>query len=244
MNNSVRSFAATAAFSVLCAASPLAASTIGPIDLFGLEDANNTATVQFDYDGVDKLTVTLKNTSSFNELITGFAFNAASGVTGIDSFSASGFAGADEWDAFIDPDDVSTPQNAGVFDVGAVSENDKPSSDGNSIQQCLNNGDCNIQSGFPGNALGVTDTGLFEFILAGTGLDTLTAADFWTLAKEENGAAYEFVARFQQTGANGSESDVAVPRPTVVPLPAAGWLLIGGIGGLAALKRRKKAKKA
>lgn len=34
---------------------------------------------------------------------------------------------------------------------------------------------------------------------------------------------------------------VELVRPEVVPLPAAGWLLIAGIGGLAALKRRQKA---
>ena len=32
-----------------------------------------------------------------------------------------------------------------------------------------------------------------------------------------------------------------VPPPEVIPLPAAGWLLLGGLGGLAALKRRRKA---
>ncbi|WP_243641955.1 VPLPA-CTERM sorting domain-containing protein [Rhodovulum steppense] len=34
---------------------------------------------------------------------------------------------------------------------------------------------------------------------------------------------------------------VAYDTPEVVPLPAAGWLLLGGLGGLAALKRRRKA---
>lgn len=29
------------------------------------------------------------------------------------------------------------------------------------------------------------------------------------------------------------------PNPGVIPLPAAGWLMIGGIGGLAALRRKK-----
>lgn len=30
-------------------------------------------------------------------------------------------------------------------------------------------------------------------------------------------------------------------EPEVIPLPAAGWLLLGGLGGLAAIKRRRKA---
>lgn len=47
--------------------------------------------------------------------------------------------------------------------------------------------------------------------------------------------------RVQQVGPNGEDSDKLVATSTpVVPLPAAGWLLLGGIGGIAALKRRKK----
>jgi len=35
--------------------------------------------------------------------------------------------------------------------------------------------------------------------------------------------------------------DIDAISAHVIPLPAAGWLLLGGIGGLAAMKRRKKA---
>jgi hypothetical protein len=31
------------------------------------------------------------------------------------------------------------------------------------------------------------------------------------------------------------------PTPNVIPLPAAGWLLLAGVGGLAAIRRRRKA---
>ena len=40
---------------------------------------------------------------------------------------------------------------------------------------------------------------------------------------------------------HGSDFRVQAIHFEVVPLPAAGWLLLAGIGGLAALKRRKKA---
>jgi hypothetical protein len=43
--------------------------------------------------------------------------------------------------------------------------------------------------------------------------------------------------------ANGLDDDWTVYsfKATPVPLPAAGWLLLGGLGGLVAMKRRKKA---
>ncbi|WP_233493392.1 VPLPA-CTERM sorting domain-containing protein [Ruegeria atlantica] len=37
-----------------------------------------------------------------------------------------------------------------------------------------------------------------------------------------------------------SNLSVYVASPSPIPLPAAGWLLIGGIGGLVALGRRKR----
>jgi hypothetical protein len=50
--------------------------------------------------------------------------------------------------------------------------------------------------------------------------------------------------RFQSANNDeGSDKLVGTPvtPPEVIPLPAAGWLLIGGLAGLAAMKRRRRA---
>lgn len=39
-------------------------------------------------------------------------------------------------------------------------------------------------------------------------------------------------------------ANVEAPEANVIPLPAAGWMLLAGLGGLAAMKRRKKATAA
>jgi hypothetical protein len=39
-----------------------------------------------------------------------------------------------------------------------------------------------------------------------------------------------------------AEFDFEPNTPPAVPLPAAGWMLIAGIGGLVAMKRRQKAR--
>ena len=42
------------------------------------------------------------------------------------------------------------------------------------------------------------------------------------------------------TQENASSSLIVSANISAVPLPAAGWLLIAGVGGLAAMKRRRK----
>lgn len=55
-----------------------------------------------------------------------------------------------------------------------------------------------------------------------------------------------FAARYQSINVNGFTSLAfqGVERPPIsanVPLPAAGWLMLAGLGGLAALRRRRRA---
>jgi hypothetical protein len=67
---------------------------------------------------------------------------------------------------------------------------------------------------------------------------TITGADFasdWNLTGD-----LTFTGPFGKTGSNYAVQFKLV-ETTPIPLPAAGWMLIAGVGGLVALKRRRKA---
>lgn len=76
------------------------------------------------------------------------------------------------------------------------------------------------------NCLGVGFVANCNFV-AGTGAFSVTADSF---------ADFERALRTKLS----SEGVIPPgPNPSVIPLPAAGWLLMAGLGGLAAVKRRK-----
>jgi len=88
--------------------------------------------------------------------------------------------------------------------------------------------------------MGEVDLGIFG---AGESFEittTLTARAYARAFEGENGVgAFSFDP--VNVNAVGLTSSVPTPTMAAVPLPAAGWMLIAGLGGLAAMKRRKKA---
>ncbi|MDZ4138538.1 MAG: VPLPA-CTERM sorting domain-containing protein [Erythrobacter sp.] len=73
---------------------------------------------------------------------------------------------------------------------------------------------------------------LASFITAG---DTSIKVDTFNASQDDN----IFLAAFYVSGEAGFNQPP--PSTSTVPLPAAGWLLVGGLGGLAGLRRRRKA---
>ena len=79
--------------------------------------------------------------------------------------------------------------------------------------------------GGPGNTINATDYANTN-IIGGAGSFATLVSDFSAFP----GAIDAKILR-----------EIKPPGPAPVPLPAAGWLLIAGLGGLAALRRRRKA---
>ncbi len=114
----------------------------------------------------------------------------------------------------------------------------------------------NLGGGVNLNGGGVTsfDIGL-EIGTAGIGSDDFQTFSFTfgqagLVLREANFFDQRMGVRATSTGAPGSgrggSSKVigTVPEPSPIPLPAAGWMLLAGLGGIGAVSRLKKGKKA
>ena len=208
----------------------LAAATLAPavaravpIPISGTGGTTASFTGTFDYDAsTTTVTVTLLNTSpaSLDGAITGFAFNIpdAADVTNV-VFGTS------------DPD----------FDVLGASSFD------NSVNAApLGSFDIGAGTGvsFEGGTPSVSDitpgvSGTWTFAFTGTGLSSLTSADFLSTLSDPTGGntPEDFVVRFQGFADGGSDKVPNGGGGGVVPEP--GTLMLMGLGAASLVARRR-----
>jgi hypothetical protein len=212
-----------AAWSILVVFRPPAKANT--FDMQGVNYPDVGAEVSFLYVGLTntsgQVMLQVANTSSLDAVLTAFAFNLPSNITGAELT----WAPNDHWKIGFHLDEVNTPGQFGLFDVAAVTG---PNFNGGSPNYGITNG----------------NSGQFVIKLLGTGMAALTDNSFLSIISAlENGANVDpqfFITRFQRV--NGDGSDVAIPRSggDPVPEPATIILLGTGLAGIGALRRKKK----
>jgi hypothetical protein len=94
--------------------------------------------------------------------------------------------------------------------------------------------------------IGLFGTNLFEVNLGPLASETFTLADFGSVTLASD--SFDFFGFADQTVAGTAfyvtPAGFRAPGTPPVPLPAAGWLLLGGMGGLFALARRRRGRRS
>lgn len=178
--------------------------------------------------------VTLTNTSPFSNggFLTAFAFNDPNSTT------KGNIGSVTNYQQTFNP---ATGQNFAL--LGAPTYNNSVSSApfGN-FDIGAGVGGSWHSGGNPVDGLAVGETGTFSFLVNGTNLTKLTAANLLT-AMSSTGTA-GFVVRFRGFTDGSSDKDIAgvvVKPPVNNPVPAPPALLLAGIGFVALIGRNRKA---
>ena len=215
------------------------------IDVFGNIYAGLHARVTFNYAAVnaneglasitiENLTNPLDPVNPTQGVVTAFAFNVPTAVTGYVVPTNLG----PNWTILPEvyaQNTIGPPQSFGFFDVGG---------EAGSNDQFNGNTNFGIQEG---------DSRAFSIGLTGVGMNTLTTSDFLSLLSAPatnpqgkivgNDTLVAFAVRFQDVGVGTRTglSDVAVPGDTpMVPEPGT-WALMGVIAGAGYMLRRRRA---
>lgn len=191
-----------------------------------LENTGVTFNGSVTYDDVAKLlTFNLKNTSSFQSVITGFYFNiAGDAVASYNAVNNVTSVGVDEA-AFADNNSLSP---FGTFDAGVALTN---------LSQQQVRG---IDEG---------ETGIFTFDVSGLEAGSLSSIDFLTDKNSGGGISGALAVRYQSVGENAELSDKVFGgavgggnpnNPPAVPLPPAAWMGLITLGMIGYKMRQKK----
>lgn len=177
--------------------------------------------------------VTLTNTSPFSNggFLTGFAFNdpnttSKGNIGTVTSYQQVYVPSTGQNFTLLGAPTYSNTVSTspyGLFDIGAAVGGDW------------------LGGGTPSQGLAVGETGTFSFLVSGTGLNNLSAANLLT-AMSSNGTA-GFVVRFRGFNDGSSDKDVAgvvVKPPVNNPVPAPPALVLAGIGFVALIGRARR----
>lgn len=105
----------------------------------------------------------------------------------------------------------------------------------------------NSASSCPGDAVACDDIVTVSSVLPGGDTVNVAGIDYiFNIAGFVDGdgnsvSMFKTTERMSNTAMLVGEFSTNIPNVSNVPLPAAGWLLLSGIGGLAAMRRKKKA---
>ncbi len=202
------------------------------LELGGKDFSTVTATVDFSYAKTNNtsgtLTITVTNTSSIAADLVGFAFNLPSGFSfstiggdangaGPTALSSTNTGGVSGYGVDYNLDQIGA-NGFGQFDVGVLN-----SLTGNYINDGTGTG--------PQISAGQSRS--FTLAVAGSGLNTLTTANFLSTLSSGTAAngAQPFVARAQRVGPNGASDFLRV-----VPLPPTLAMVLSGLLSLLAAR--------
>ncbi len=217
---------------------PVGVSVIGGVVFDGVGLNSNRLVTQTAasslFDGGTRSSITIGSQLGFSPALLSQLGGGFSSV----SIRITLFDGDNQTGNFDEDDNLRTVNNLNFGNFSDVATT-RTNSTGGFLSSGLGFGNQTLDTGF----FTVTDAGILESLF--TSLSSTGTAVYGLTKLDNDFQNYDFTQGLDGTLINIGTPPVVTPptnptNPTnPIPLPAAGWMLIAGIGGLAAMRRRK-----